>query len=84
VRTDLSDGRSDGKTDSLGCLKPSDNCGRVAGVSNANLTLPETGSHDLEWSLLFASVAIAVGFIIRKMTQNEFSKWDKLGEKNNE
>lgn len=40
-RTDLSDGRSDGHTESLACLRPSDNCNPQ--VLSVTKELPSTG-----------------------------------------
>jgi hypothetical protein len=62
TRTDLSDGRSDGKTDSLGCQNVSDNCAQNKGTT----TLPATGSHAVEYSGLAGLVAL-LGIGLRKI-----------------
>lgn len=49
------DGRSDGRTDSLGCQKASDNCNTAKTQS-----LPSTGPFDQLWSIFVITVVVFV------------------------
>jgi len=61
-RTDLSDGRSDGRTDSLGCQRPQDGCGGKGNSAVQNEALPATGSHMVE----LAGVVGLLGYALRR------------------
>lgn len=65
-RTDLSDGRSDGRTESLGCLRPEDNCSKVASAqTNVPRELPQTGGNELLGNIIIGLIGIWLGFKIK-------------------
>jgi len=66
-RTDLSDNRSDGKTGSLGCLRPEDNCNTQVGIiPKANSVLPTTGDNTAYLVLAVCLVMFLVGTLLRR------------------
>lgn len=75
VRTDLSDGRSDGQTGSLGCLKPSDNC-NPAGIGGGQ-ELPATGGSPDLWFLLVPVVLFIIGVWMVKGTVKDIQSLRK-------
>jgi hypothetical protein len=77
-RADLSDGRSDGKTDSLGCQKPSDNCNVARGGTVGGTTLPSTGGGVNFWfMLLIPALAATLGVWMLKSTSKN---WKSLNQ----
>lgn len=79
--------QSDGRTESLGCLKPSDNCNTQQPIKPAILgaTLPVTGSDTAAVVIFLAVVIAGVGIIIKHYAQLEQNYLDELSdeEKNN-
>lgn len=73
LRTDLSDGRSDGHTESLGCLHPSDHCYKEAGnsaVLSSHTSLPSTGQNDyLVIVGLIGIVMFTIGLILSRISE---------------
>ena len=68
-RTDLSDGRSDGRTNSLACLRPEDNCNPQAGnsaVLSEHRELPNTGNDQFLTNIGFGVLGIIIGYALRK------------------
>jgi len=70
-RTDLSDGRSDGRTESLGCLRPEDGCGKVAAQSAQ--ILPATGSDTLGWMLGIGTVGLVLGYLLIRLSKHLYN-----------
>lgn len=64
-QTGGSDGRSDGHTESLGCLKPSDNCNTAVG--GAAVELPSTGSNALVNNSILGALILEAGLLIRSL-----------------
>lgn len=65
-RTDLSDGRSDGHTESLGCQRPQDNCNPAIGGTGGGAELPSTGAN-FPLQTAVASLVTLTGFGLRKL-----------------
>lgn len=70
-RTDLSDGRSDGHTESLACLKASDNCNPAIG--GGNVSLPETGG-GLGWIYYLAILPVSAIVTLAGMKLSRFGE----------
>lgn len=70
VGEQLSDGRSDGHTESLGCQRPEDGCGGIGGASVQNASLPETGSHNLEFAIALFLAGVTMKVWQHRLLQN--------------
>jgi len=65
-RTDLTDGRSDGRTQSLGCLRPEDGCNTARNSEPRVLgaILPATGDTSLQDKVFWGAVGLFLGLIL--------------------
>jgi LPXTG-motif cell wall-anchored protein len=70
-RTDLTDNRSDGHTESLGCLRPEDNCNEVANFSGigGGQELPSTGNNSAYTTLLIGAGLLISGLFLRAISR---------------
>lgn len=79
-RTDLTDGRSDGRTGSLACLRPEDNCNTAVAKTTVQetKTLPATGQTDaISGALIFVAIllfAIGVKLVVSSYKQERMIK----------